>query len=162
MLTRTFAVAAVVAFAAVSAPALAATTAGSVTATGTAQVRVKPKNRHNQQSIKAAVDAAKHAGIKQAINDAKEYAEQYASAAGLTLGPIVAVSDVVSSFGPYGPLGIGSFLGPFGPGRFCGTLRQPVFKVVKGRHKLVRFKKVHRCFVPSFETTALAVTYSAT
>jgi hypothetical protein len=37
-----------------------------------------------------------------------------------------------------------------------------VFKVIHGRRKFVRLKKVHRCFVPPFETTTLVVTYSAT
>jgi hypothetical protein len=37
-----------------------------------------------------------------------------------------------------------------------------VFKVIGGKRKVVRTKRVHRCFVPPFEITTLTVTYSAT
>ncbi len=157
MVRRTVGVAVGLALA-LAAPAVA-DTGSSVTATGTASVRVTPKDRHSNASIKAAVEAAQNAGIPLAIADAKEYAAKYAAAARLTLGPIVAVSDEVSN-GYFGP---GQFIGPFGPEQYCGTIRQPVFKLLKNhRRKLVRFKKVHRCFVPFQEITTLAVTYSAT
>jgi hypothetical protein len=95
------------------------------------------------------------------VDSAHEYALKYAAAAGLTLGGVVSVSDAQSNgvgFGPYGPFG---FYGPFGPNQYCGTERQPVFKVVHKKHKLVRFKSVHVCFVPPFEATSLVVTYAA-
>jgi len=61
--------------------------------------------------------------------------------------------------GFYGP-GPG-FYGTFGPGQFCGTVRQPIFKPVKHGRKLTGFKKVHRCFVPPFAFTSLTLTYTA-
>jgi hypothetical protein len=70
------------------------------------------------------------------------------------------LSDQQSS-GFYG-LGVGGFIGPFGPDQFCGTVHQPIFKQVNGRRKVVGTKKVHRCFVPQFAYTTIAVTYSAT
>jgi Protein of unknown function (DUF541) len=138
-------------------PAMAAATS-EVTATGTGQTRVLPKNRHSNSSIRAAYDAARKASIKGALREAREFALQYAHAVGLKLGSVESVSDQQSN-GYYGP---GSFFGPFGPEQFCGTLRQPVFKRVNGRRKVVGTKKVHRCIVPQFAFTSLTVTYSAT
>jgi hypothetical protein len=164
----TFATAAVLA-AAVALPAgtaLAATTPGttgsSVTATGLATVKVKPANRHDNASIVAAVEKAEKAGIKPAIADAKQYAEIEATAAGLTLGSIIAVSDNVQT-GLY-PVGVQS--GPFGLNKYCGFVRQIHIKIIKrSGHKfpkVIRGKRVFRCFVPPSETTTLAVTWSAT
>ena len=144
---------------AIAAPA-AADQSKSVTATGTNQVKVTPKNRHSNSSIAAAVDAAHKAGISGAFDEAHEYALQYAHAAGLTLGSVISVSDAAGNQGGYyfgGP-----FFGPFGPGQYCGKTSRPVFKVVGGKRKLVRVKKVHTCFVPPFEAVSLTVTYSAT
>ncbi len=140
-------------------PAVAAQTS-SVTATGTGQTTVVPKDRHSNASIAAAYEAAQKASIKGAIGNAHEYALDYARAVGLTLGPVVSVSDQqTAGFYGYGP---GGFLGPFGPGQFCGTERQPIFKQVNNRRKLVGFRKVHRCIVPKFAYTTLTLTYSAT
>jgi uncharacterized protein YggE len=129
----------------------------SVTATGSAQVKVVPKDRKSNASIAAAVEAAHQAGIPAAIKDAHGYAVKYARAAGLTLGPIDSVSDATNNAFGYGP----GFYGPFGPNQFCGTVRRPIFKVVNGKRKVVATKKVHRCFVPPSVTTVLTVTYSA-
>jgi hypothetical protein len=139
------------------APAAAAQ-GSSVTATGTGQSAVHPKNRNNNASIAAAYEAARHAAIAGALAQAHEYAGQYAKAVGLTLGAVESVSDAQN--GPfYGP---GPFFGPFGQNQFCGTLRQPIFKKGKnGRRKVVGTKKVHRCIVPRFAYISLTVTYSA-
>ena len=131
----------------------------SVTATGSAQIKVVPKDRKSNSSIAAAVDAAHQAGIPAAIKDAHGYAVKYAKAAGLTLGAILSVSDASNNNGfAYGP----GFYGLFGPNQYCGTVRRPILKVVDGKRKVVGTKKVHRCFVPPFAVTVLTVTYSAT
>jgi opacity protein-like surface antigen len=131
----------------------------SVTATGSAQLKVVPKDRKSNSSIVAAVDAAHQAGIPAAIKDAHGYAVKYAKAAGLTLGAILSVSDASNNNGfAYGP----GFYGPFGPNQYCGTVRRPIVKVVDGKRKVVATKKVHRCFVPPFVVTVLTVTYAAT
>jgi uncharacterized protein YggE len=130
----------------------------SVTATGSAQVKVVPKDRQSNASIQAAVEAAHQAGIPGAIKDAHGYAVKYARAAGLTLGPIESVSDASNNAFGYGP----AFYGPFGPDKFCGTIRRAIFKVVDGKRKVIGTRKVHRCIVPPFVTTVLTVTYSAT
>jgi hypothetical protein len=134
----------------------------SVTATGVGTAKVVPKDRKSNASIAQAVDVARKAGIKGALSEAREYGQLYATAAGLKLGAVLSVSDAQSqSFGGYGPFG-GPFYGPFGPNRYCGTVPRPVFKVVNGKRKVVATKRVHRCFVPSFEATTLTVTYAAT
>ena len=150
-------VASLVAALAIAAPAAADQ---SVIATGTAQVKVTPKNRNSESSIQAAVDAAHKAGIAGALKEAREYASQYAQASGLTLGSVVSVSDALAN-GPgyYGGFG---FFGPFGPNQFCGDFRRPVFKVVGGKRTVKGSKRVHTCFVPPFEAVSLTVTYSAT
>jgi Protein of unknown function (DUF541) len=146
----------VIAVPALARPAVSGT-GSSVTATGTGQANVVPKNRHSNASIAAAYEVAHEAAIKAAMSEAREYALEYAQAAGLTLGAVTSVSDAQNGF--YGP---GGFFGtPFGPGQFCGTVHQPVFKKVNGHRKVVRVKKVHRCFVPPFAYTTLTVTYAA-
>ena len=153
--------AAMVAALSVAAPAGAQPTSTStvqtITATGTGQTRVLPKNRRSNASIAAAVDAARKASIGGALMEAHEYAIDYAQAVGVTLGNVISVSDAQTN-GPYGP-GPYAAIGPFGPGQYCGTVRQVVGRPVKGQKP--KLKKVHRCFVPRFASISLTVTYSA-
>jgi uncharacterized protein YggE len=141
-------------------PAIAQSTQSSsgdtITATGTAQMRVVPKNRHSNASIAAAVDRAHKASIAGALKEAHQYATMYAKAVGLSLGSVISVSDVQNGFYGPGPFG----LGPFGPGQYCGKITQPVGRPVKGQRP--KLKTVHRCFVPRFAFATLSVTYSAT
>jgi hypothetical protein len=105
------------------------------------------------------VNAAQQAAVPAALTAAHARALIYAQDAGLTLVPLLAVSDAATSlFGPFGP---GSLNGPFGPGKYCGTERRPVVKRVGNRLKVVRLRKVHACYVPRFATSTLTVTYSA-
>lgn len=142
----------------VAAPAAAAQP-DTVTATGTGQHLVQPKNRKSNASIVSAYDAARQAAIGGALKEAHKYALAYANGVGLTLGSVQSVSDAQNS--PfYGP---GQLIGPFGPDRFCGTLRQPIFKKEKnGRRRVIGTKTVHRCIVPRSAFVTLTVTYSAT
>lgn len=156
MSPRSLALVSVVAALTAAAPATA-DQSQSVTATGSAQVKVVPKDRKSNSSIAAAVETAHQAGIPAAIKDAHGYAVKYAKAAGLTLGAIESVSDAANNGFGYGP----EFFGPFGPNQYCGTVRRPILKVVGGKKKLVGTKKVHRCIVPPYVITVLTVTYSA-
>lgn len=140
-----------------AAPAVAAQ-ASVIMATGTGQARVLPSDRHSNASIETAYNAARKASVGGAFSDARGNAGDYARGAGLKLGALLSVSDQQNG-GFYGPSGI---IGPFGPGQFCGTIHQPVFKRVKHREKLIRVKKVYRCFVPRFAFTTLTLTYAAT
>jgi uncharacterized protein YggE len=128
----------------------------TITATGVSQARVVPKNRNSNASIAAAVDRAHRASIAGALKEAHEYAVAYAKAVHLKLGSVISVSDApASGFYPYGP----ALIGPFGPGQFCGTVRQPVGRPVRGQRP--KRGTVHRCFVPRFASASLTVTYSA-
>jgi hypothetical protein len=158
MARRLLALTPVLAVLVLASPAMGATTGQTITATGTSQVKVVPTDRKRNASIVAAVEAAHRAGIAGALAQAHEYGLAYARAVGLTLGGVVSVSDVTN---PNGGFYGGGFFGAFGPNQYCGIQRQPVFKIVKHKRKVVRFKKVHRCFVPPFQATSLTVTYSA-
>jgi hypothetical protein len=162
MYRRSLALAHVVAALTLAAPALADTQ--SVTATGSAEVKVVPSNRHSNASIVSAVAKAEKQAVPGALNAAHANALLYAQGAGLTLGSVLSISDapnVQGFIGPYG-IGINGEIGPFGPGKYCGTIRSAVTKKIGGKIKLVRFKKVHRCVVPGYASTTLSVTYSAT
>jgi hypothetical protein len=156
---RRVALLAVVGAVTAAAPAAGAQT---ITATGTKLVKVTPKNRKSNSSIQAAVVAAEKAGVKGAFAAAHANALAYGVAAGLKLGAVMSVSDAQSNgaaFGPYGPY---PFYGPFGPNRYCGTQQRAVIKVINGKRKVVRVKKVHVCIVPPYEASTLTVTYAAT
>jgi uncharacterized protein YggE len=135
---------------------LQSSSAQTITATGTAETRVVPRNRHSNASIAAAVDKARKASIAGALKEAHEYATDYAKATGLTLGSVVSVSDAQNGF--YGP-GPFATIGPFGPDQYCGTFEQVVGKRIAGQRP--KLKKVHRCIVPAFAFETLTVTYAA-
>jgi uncharacterized protein YggE len=130
-------------------------TAQTITATGAAQTRVVPKNRHINASIAAAVERAHKESIAGALKQAHEYAVLYAKAVGMKLGSVISVSDAQNGFYGPGPFGIG----PFGPGQFCGTMTRIIGRPVKGQKP--KLKRVHRCFVPQFASATLTVTYAA-
>lgn len=98
--------AAMIAALSVAAPAVAQPSSTSavptITATGTGQTRVLPRNRHSNASIAAAVDAARKASIAGALKEAHEYALDYAAAVGMTLGNVISVSDAQTN-SVYGP-----------------------------------------------------------
>ena len=130
-----------------------AVAAGTITAVGSAQEKVTPKDPKDNKSIADAVEEAHKASIPAAIQEAKEEATALASASGLTLGAIQSVDENVNNgFYP----GYGA-IAPFGPGQFCGT----VTRRVKRHGHRVRVK-TRRCYVPQFVTTTVAVTFATT
>jgi hypothetical protein len=92
------------------------------------------------------------------MGEAHGYERDYARAVGMTLGSAISVSDAEAN-GYFGPGGPGALIGPFGANQHCGTVRQPLGKLVRGKQPTL--KKVHRCFVPRFAYTTLTVTYLA-
>jgi hypothetical protein len=132
----------------------------TVAATGAASVKVvAPKDRTHEGPIHAAVEAAEAKALPRAIADARAKAAELARLSGLTLGPIVAISDAQSA--PYGPFF--GFYGRFGPDRFCGTVRTSVFKTNKKTGKRVRVgsRSRHICQVPPTVTSTVTVTFAA-
>jgi hypothetical protein len=132
----------------------------TITAVGTAQQKVTPKDPKDNTSIKDAVEAAHKASIPAAIQEARDEATSLASASGLTLGVIQSVNEDVAT-APFGYGGIYGTIAPFGPGKYCGDVTRSVLRRdSKGHRHRVR-TKTHRCIVPQFVTTSLAVTFAA-
>jgi hypothetical protein len=143
-----------------SAAAQTAPAGKSVTALGVGQVNVKPKNRHRNASILAAVEAAEAKAVPQAIDAARDRARALAKASGLKLGAIESVQETPLS--PFGP-GYGGYPAPFGKNRYCGTERRPRFRRTStGRRRVVGFRKVHVCRPPPYVVVNLSVTFAAT
>jgi Protein of unknown function (DUF541) len=130
----------------------------SVAAQGVASVKVTPpSDRKHEAPIRAAVEAAEAKALPRAIADARDKAANLATLAGLTLGPIVSISDAPST--PYGFYG---FYGTFGPDRFCGTIRTSVFKRNKaGKRVRVGSRTRHTCRVPQTVTSTVTATFAA-
>jgi uncharacterized protein DUF541 len=132
--------------------------ARTVEAQGVASVKVTPRDRQRESSIRAAVEAAEDKALPLAVAEAREYAAKLAQLAGLTLGEIVSIGQTPSV--PYGP-----FFGPagtFGPGRFCGTIRRPVFeRGADGRRRRVGTRARRTCRVPPFAAASVTVTFAA-
>ena len=142
------------------ATAVAQQPARTVAAQGVGSVKVTPpSDRKHEAPIRAAVEAAESKALPRAIAAARDKATELAALAGLTLGPIVSISDAPAS--PYGPF-FGGY-GTFGPDRFCGTLRTPVFRRDRnGKRVRVGTRSRHTCRVPSTVTSSVTVTFAAT
>jgi hypothetical protein len=136
------------------APAAARAQDRTIVAGGTGQVTVTHNDRKSNDSIAAAVKKAYDAALPKAIADAREEAGELATAAGVTLGPLVTVSNVAAQ--PfYGGIFAGPELGTFGPGKFCGTVR-----IRTRTHNGTRTRTRHTCRVPSTITRAVTLTFA--
>src|SRR4051812_26843186 len=65
----------------------------TITANAAGRVTVNKDVAQNSKAIAAAVDAARDKAIPLAIANAREEAQRLAAAGGLTLGPLVSVSE---------------------------------------------------------------------
>jgi uncharacterized protein DUF541 len=135
----------------------------TVTAVGLGQVNVTPKDRHNNASIVAAVEASEAKAIPQAVQTARERASKLAQAGGLTLGAVQSVEEVQNQFPFYGPGGPNAYPAPFGKDKYCGDERRPRFRRdANGRRRVVGTHTVHVCRPPRFVIINLSVTFAAT
>jgi uncharacterized protein YggE len=145
-----------------TASAQSTTNGKTVTAVGLGQVNVSPKDRHNNASIVAAVEASEAKAIPQAVQSARERATKLAQAGGLTLGAVQSVEEVQNQFPFYGPGGPNAYPAPFGKDKYCGDERRPrVVRDANGRRRVVGTRKVHVCRVPPFVVVNLSVTFAA-
>jgi hypothetical protein len=135
----------------------------TVTAIAAGRVTVNRSVAQNNRAIAAAVDAARDKAIPLAIAHAREEAQRLAAAGGLTLGPLVSVSEPEPSpfFG--GPVG-GAYgaEGTFGPGKFCGQIRTPIRRR-NAQGRLVgtgRTRSHFGCRVPPEVTQSLSATFA--
>lgn len=142
----------------VAAPAAHAQAPGTLSSSGIAEGTVKPENRNSETSIREAVAAARTQALPGAIANAKARAQELATAAGVKLGALVALTDAGSSqpyyFSPYG-------YGTFGIDKYCGQV--PNYRTVTrdGKRRRVRVKGTHRvCRVPNRIVVTATVTYA--
>ena len=149
-------------------PAAARAQTGSeqrtITAVASGAVKVQRPAKLSTPTIKAAVEAAREKAGPLALANAREEAQRLATAAGMTLGDLQSVSE--QSVGPfgYGPFGGYGLEGTFGPGKFCGTIRTPVFRRAPSGRRIFahRFRKHFGCRVPSQVIITLSATYAVT
>ena len=132
----------------------------TVAAIGTGQIAITPTNRHSEAAILAAVNKAQARTIPAALEDARATALKIADAAGLTLGTVLSVEQQPPSPFIFTPFSTGRVVGPFN-GKFCHTVKRPIFKRVNGKRKVVRRVRERQCFVPPFATASLQVTFRA-
>jgi len=123
-----------------------------VVASAVAAGAVAPRDRRDSASIRAAILAARLAAAPRALAEARADAQAAARAAGLPAGALFSVAEVRR------PYDDGS--GSFAPGRFCGTVREGIFRRVPGtgRRRLVRRVSRVRCFFPRESAVILRVT----
>lgn len=138
-------------------PAAQAQTPATLTASGISEAAVKPENRKSETSIRAAVAAARAQALPKAVTRAKANALELATAAGVTLGALVSITDAAGQANYYTPFAYGAF----GPDRYCGDV--PNYKTVTrdGRKRRVRVKGTRRvCRVPSRIYATATVTFA--
>jgi hypothetical protein len=126
----------------------------AVTAPGTATAAVRPRDRRSSPSIARALLGARAAATPGALVAARRAAAATALAAGLPLGPLFSVAEVRRSFEDFSG-------GSFGPGRWCGFVRRPIFRrdPATGRRRVVRRVRTRRCFFSRQVAVALRVTF---
>src|SRR4051812_9634306 len=164
---RTVLLAAALAAALLAAPAAHAQAPApgrTITAVASGRVTVNSKVARNSRAIAAAVDAARDRAIPLAMAKAREEAQRLASAGGLTLGPLVSVSEPQPSpffggpgGGPYGTEGT------FGPGKFCGQIRTPIRRrnAAGQLRNTGRVRSRFGCRVPAEVTQTVSATFAA-
>jgi uncharacterized protein YggE len=128
-------------------PAAADAQSPTITATGQGEVKPEPKNRKLDVSIRKAVAVAHAAALPLAIADARANAAELATAAGLTLGPLVSIADAPQ---PGYPFVFSQQNGTFGNGHYCGKVRNFRTVVRNGARRRVIAKGTHTvCRVPA-------------
>lgn len=109
----------------------ASLTGRAVVASGTATVPLRPRRQTNP-SIRAALAQAQLVADPLALRTAGQRAGGVARAAGFELGSLFALAEE-----PRQPFAFDLLNGPFGPGRFCGTIRRR------------RGPSTRRCYLPA-------------
>jgi hypothetical protein len=145
-------------------PALAADPPGkSITAVASARVEVEKDGvARNSKAIGEAVEAARAEALTAAIAAAREEGARVAGAGGLALGELWSVAEIGPT--PFGPFGSYGSDGTFGPGKYCGTVRNPIFRrLPSGRRVLEgRGRPRFTCRFPADVTQTISVTFAAT
>jgi hypothetical protein len=133
----------------------AVTTMGrAIVASHAATAAVKPRNRRSSASIRHALFVGKLAAAPAALRGARHKAMAAARATAIDVGPVFSIAEVRRPADDFG-------LGSFGPGRFCGTVRRPIFArdPATGRRRVVRRVRERRCYYPRDVPVALRMTF---
>lgn len=148
----TYAVATVSATWATAQTSAAAPAGGAITAAGADSVRVTPRNRRSSPSIRQGILRAQLDALPGALAAARRDAEAAAAGAGMRPGAVFSIAEVRRPFDPVA--------GTFGPGRFCGEVRQAIRRrdPRTGRRRVVREVRRRRCFAPTEASVLLRVT----
>jgi uncharacterized protein YggE len=144
---------------AAAAPAHAQQPATTLTANGIGEAKPDPENRKSDASIRKAVAEANAQALPKAIDNARAHAAELATAAGVTLGPLIAIADGQNGGYPF----YFQQNGTFGNGHFCGQVRRTRTVVRNGVRRRVAAKGTRRvCRVPGEIYAAVTLTFSVT
>lgn len=134
----------------------------TLTVVGSAQVKPAPRNPRSNASIKKAVADAQREAIPLALANGRGRAAQLSQLAGLVIGEMIAIAATPAPAPPFfGPFG--GEEGSFGPGKYCGTVRRPIFrKDAQGRRRVVGTRSRRQCRVPPFVSANLTMVFSTT
>jgi uncharacterized protein YggE len=129
-------------------------------AVGTGVVKVTPKNRTSNASIADAVEVAETKALPAALADARSQATELATAAGVTLGPLISLSNSTTSagvfYGPYYPT-----TGTFGPGKYCGNVRTRSVTTGKdGKRHVGKLHTRRTCRIPPSAQRSVQLTFA--
>jgi hypothetical protein len=130
----------------------------TLTANGIGEAKPAPENRKSDASIRKAVADSNAKALPEAMDNARTHAAELATAAGVTLGPLISISDSPNN-------GYGFFFqnGTFGNGHFCGQVRNTRTVVRNGVRRRVATKGTHRvCRVPAEVYASVSLTFSVT
>jgi len=125
----------------------------SASGSGSALVGAK---RRTSPAIRHALFTARDAATPDAAEEARINVELAAQGSGLTLGQPFSIVEQAS---PYGY----TLLGAFAPGVFCGTVTRGIIRrdPETGSRRVVRRRRVRRCFAPRSLQVTIEATYLA-
>jgi uncharacterized protein YggE len=128
-------------------------------ASGAGQVKPTPRDRNDNASIAAAVEKAEAKALPLAVADARAQAQQLATATGVTLGALVALSNSGTTNGFYGPFYGAS--GTFGPNKYCGIIRtRRTIVDAKGNRRPGKVRTRRACRVPNTIQRVVSLTFA--
>lgn len=135
----------------------APSTQGTIIAIGSASVRPVPADAKSNDSIAAAVSAARHEAIPRALGDARARASLLADAGNLKLGALLSIADGTTSPFFYSPFGQD---GTFGPGKYCGLVSHYRTTRTNGIYRRKLLSRTRSCRVPRQVTATETVTFA--
>jgi uncharacterized protein YggE len=123
---------------------------------GTGQANVTPTDTKNNAAIVKAIEAAEAKALPLAMANAKSEAQALATAAGVTLGSLVSISNAANSpfYGPF------YAFGSFGPNKFCGKARIGHSVIGKDGRRRTTFTTKFVCRYPHQIQRQVQLTYA--